>query len=117
MRFCDHLAYSYNVYPYSESVESLQEREDLTVDHDPLYCPAQEHHCGGIPWSVQYKLTVTNEVCTSRGEAIGTALAYSAYAEVLFTVLIVGISFACGRFGPIQPKEKKTSLMSTIELE
>ena len=116
MFFCDDLADSYNVYPYTESVERLREREDSTVDHDPLYCPAQEHHCGGIPWSVQYKLTVENEVCPTRFEAIGTALAYSAYAEVLFTVLIVGISSACGRFGLIQPKEKKTSVMSTVEL-
>ena len=116
MFFCDDLPDIYNVYPYTESVESLQEREDLTVNHDPLYCPAQDVHCGGILWSVQYKLTVEQSFCPSRFEAIGTALAYSAYAEVLFTVLIVGISFACGRFGLIQPKEKKTSVMSTVEL-
>ena len=116
MFFCDDLADSYTVYPYTESVERLREREDLTVDHDPLYCPAESNNCAGIPWSIQYKLTVENEVCPSRFEAIGTALAYSAYAEVLFTVLIVGISFACGRFGLIQPKEKKTSVMSTVEL-
>jgi hypothetical protein len=117
MEFCDeNLKENYDVYPYTESVEMLQAREDATKDTDPLYCPAQEHSCGGIPWSVQYKLSVYNEVCTSRGEAFGTALAYSAYAEILFTVLIVGLSLACGRHGPIQPKKKKTSLFSTIDI-
>merc|ERR1711998_221407 len=56
-------------------------------------CPPVTNANGPIPWVVEYKqiVTTTSKIKPTLGEAIGTAMAYSAYIQVFFTALIVNM--------------------------
>jgi len=60
-------------------------------------CPPTTNANGAIPWVAEYKMTTTTttKIKPTIGDAIGTALAYSAYAEILFTLVIVNMMVAC----------------------
>ena len=65
--------------------------------YDEVVCPMVNNANGQVPWIVEYKQTVTtySKISPSPAEAVGTAMAYTAYIQVVLTLVLVNTMLFC----------------------